>query len=99
MVQQNIPLVAIVFNDNAYGNVKRIQETRFGGRTIASTLHNPDMLKLAEAYGVEGRRANSPSELRTTLDEVLKRNNPVLIEVPVEPMPQMRFTPRAQAEG
>ncbi len=99
MVQQNIPLVAIVFNDNAYGNVKRTQETRFGGRTIASTLHNPDMLKLAEAYGVEGRRANSPSELRTTLDEVLKRNNPVLIEVPVEPMPQMRFTPRAQAEG
>ena len=60
MVQQHIPLTAIVFNDNAYGNVKRIQEMRFGGRTIASTLHNPDMLKLAEAYGLEGRRATSP---------------------------------------
>jgi len=99
MVQQKIPLTAVVFNDNAYGNVKRIQEMRFGGRTIASTLHNPDMLKLAEAYGVEGRRANSPAELKATLDDVLKRNDPVLIEVPVGPMPQMSFKPRAQANA
>jgi acetolactate synthase I/II/III large subunit len=99
MVQQKIPLTAVVFNDNAYGNVKRIQEMRFGGRTIASTLHNPDMLKLAEAYGVEGRRANSPAELKATLDDVLKRNEPVLIEVPVKPMPQMAFKPRAQANA
>jgi acetolactate synthase-1/2/3 large subunit len=97
MVQQRIPLIAIVFNDGAYGNVKRIQEMRFGGRTIASDLHNPDMLKLAEAYGVEGRRANSPAELQATLHDVLSRNDPVLIEVPVGPMPQMKFTPRSQA--
>jgi acetolactate synthase-1/2/3 large subunit len=96
MVQQHIPLTAVVFNDNAYGNVKRIQEMRFDGHTIASDLHNPDMLKLAEAYGVEGRRANSPAELQATLREVLARRQPVLIEVPVGPMPQMKFTPRAQ---
>ncbi len=94
MVQQNIPLTAIVFNDNAYGNVKRIQEMRFGGRTIASTLHNPDMLKLAEAYGVEGRRVHTPEELRATLREVFRNTHPVLIEVPVGPMPQMQFGQR-----
>jgi acetolactate synthase-1/2/3 large subunit len=94
MVQQKIPLTAVVFNDNAYGNVKRIQEMRFGGRTIASTLHNPDMLKLAEAYGVEGRRATTPEELKTTLHDVFKRNDPVLIEVPVGPMPLMTAPPR-----
>ena len=94
MVQQHIPLTAIVFNDNAYGNVKRIQETRFGGRTIASTLHNPDMLKLAEAYGLEGRRATSPEELRSTLHEVLAKNEPVLIEVAVGPMPQPSYRRR-----
>jgi thiamine pyrophosphate-dependent acetolactate synthase large subunit-like protein len=55
------------------------------------------MLKLAEAYGVEGRRAGSPEELQATLHDVLQRNEPVLIEVPVGPMPQMRFAPRAQA--
>jgi acetolactate synthase I/II/III large subunit len=96
MVQQKIPLTAIVFNDNAYGNVKRIQETRFGGHILATDLHNPDMLKLAEAYGLEGRRAKTPEELRTTLHEVLGRNDPVLIEVPVGPMPQASFRPRRQ---
>jgi acetolactate synthase-1/2/3 large subunit len=94
MAQQKIPLTAIVFNDNAYGNVKRYQETRFGGHVIASELYNPDMLKLADAYGIEGRRAATAEELQVTLREVLKRAEPVLIEVPVGPMPQQRFTPR-----
>jgi thiamine pyrophosphate-dependent acetolactate synthase large subunit-like protein len=89
-----LAVVAIVFNDNAYGNVKRIQETRFNGHTIATELQNPDMMKLAEAFGVEARRATSPQELRATLSDVFRRNDPVLIEVPVGPMPQQRFTPR-----
>ena len=93
MVQHRIPLTVVVFNDNAYGNVKRYQETRFGGRTIASDLHNPDLLKLAEAYGLEARRAFSPAELKTTLTEVLKRREPVLIEAPVGPMPAVNFRP------
>ena len=97
MVEQKIPLTAIVFNDNAYGNVKRIQQMRFGGRTIVSDLHNPDMMKLADAYGVEGRRAQSPAELKSTLGDVFKRNEPVLIEVPVGPMPIVSFKTRAQA--
>jgi acetolactate synthase I/II/III large subunit len=94
MAQQKIPLTTIVFNDNAYGNVKRYQETRFGGHVIASELYNPDMLKLADAYGIEGRRTATAEELQVTLREVLKRDEPVLIEVPVGPMPQQRFTPR-----
>jgi acetolactate synthase I/II/III large subunit len=99
MVQQNIPLTAIVFNDNAYGNVKRIQQMRFGGREIATDLHNPDMMKLADAYGIEGRRAVTPDELRSTLREVFANPRPVLIEVPVGPMPQMQFAQRAQQQA
>ncbi|NBO52135.1 MAG: hypothetical protein EBU83_01680, partial [bacterium] len=96
MVEQKIPLTAIVFNDNAYGNVKRIQQMRFGGRTIVSDLHNPDMMKLADAYGVEGRRAQSPAELKSTLVDVFKRDEPVLIEVPVGPMPIVNFKTRRE---
>ncbi len=94
MVQQRIPLTAVVFNDDAYGNVKRTQELRFGGHTIAATLHNPDMLKLAAAYGLEGRRAKTPDELRAALRDAFSGNEPVLIEVPVGPMPQLAFRPR-----
>ena len=43
-------VVAIVFNDGAYGNVKAIQRTRYGGREIASTLENPDFVTLAKAF-------------------------------------------------
>lgn len=90
MVQQQIPLTAIVFNDNAYGNVKRIQQMRFNGREIATDLHNPDMMKLADAYGIEGRRVSTPDELKSTLQEVFQRPRPVLIEVPVGQMPPMQ---------
>jgi acetolactate synthase-1/2/3 large subunit len=95
MAQQNLPLVAIVFNDNAYGNVKRSQETRFGGRTIATDLHNPDLMKLADAYGIAGRRAKDAAELRRELRAALAADEPTLIEVPVGPMPSMAGQQRA----
>jgi acetolactate synthase-1/2/3 large subunit len=87
LVQHKINLIAIVFNDNAYGNVRRIQDEEYDGRIIASDLVNPDYLKLAEAFGVAGRRANGAAELRTALRESINANEPTLIEVPVGVMP------------
>jgi acetolactate synthase-1/2/3 large subunit len=89
MAMHHIPLVAIVFSDGAYGNVKRIQQQSFNGRTIASNLHNPDFAKLAELFGVVGMRATSPDDLRTVLRSAFKMNEPVLIEVPVGEMPSI----------
>jgi acetolactate synthase-1/2/3 large subunit len=94
MKQQDIPLTAIVFNGDAYGNVKRIQQTRFNGHVIASDLYNPDMMKLADAYGMEGHRAKDAGELRSVLRDVFARRDPVLIEVPVPPMKQMQLPPQ-----
>lgn len=95
MAQQKLPVVAIVFNDNAYGNVKRYQETRFEGRYIASDLYNPDMLKLADAYGIAGRRAKDADGLRRELRAALAADEPTLIEVPVGSMPSMAGQQRA----
>ncbi|HLF77663.1 MAG TPA: thiamine pyrophosphate-dependent enzyme [Dehalococcoidia bacterium] len=86
LVQNKVPLVAIVFNDNAFGNVKRMQEEKYGGHMIAVELHNPDLMKLADAYGLRGRRAKDASELRTELRTALSLNEPTLIEVPVPSM-------------
>jgi acetolactate synthase-1/2/3 large subunit len=85
--QQGIASITLVFNDSAYGNVKRIQNVQFDGRTIASDLRNPDYVKLAEAFGVTGRRATSPDALRAHLAESIRANEPTLIEIPVEAMP------------
>ncbi len=87
MVRHEIPAVAIVFNDDAYGNVRRIQYEQFGGRVIASDLRNPDFLKLADAFGVTGRRVETPGALSAALRESFKAEEPTLIEVPVRPMP------------
>lgn len=88
-VLHKIPVVAIVFNDNAYGNVRRSQRLRFNNRIIATDLHNPDFVKLAESFGVAGERAYGPEELRIALRRALSNNHPTLIEVPVEEMPYM----------
>lgn len=90
LVQHDIRLIAVVFNDNAYGNVRRIQDEDYDGRILASDLVNPDYQLLAKAFGVAGRRAETPAELRLQLREAIKADEPTLIEVPVGVMPNMR---------
>ncbi len=86
-VQHGINAVAVVFNDNAYGNVRRDQVNRFSSRIVGADLHNPDFVKLAEAYGVRGVRAEGPEALESAIRQALTVNAPSLIEVPVGPMP------------
>jgi acetolactate synthase-1/2/3 large subunit len=90
LVQHDIRLVAIVFNDNAYGNVRRIQDEDYAGRIIASDLVNPDYQKLANAFGIAGRRAETPRDLRVQLREAIRADEPTLIEVPVGIMSNIR---------
>jgi len=86
-VQQRIPVVIVLVNDNAYGNVRRIQSDMFGNRLIACDLHNPDFQKFVESFGALALRATSPAELRETLRIALKADVPAVIEVPAGPMP------------
>jgi len=87
-VQHDIAAIVVVFNDNAYGNVKRIQQERFGiERTIASTLVNPDIVALAESFGCLGLRANDPHELGDALRTAIDSDRPTVIEVPVGEVP------------
>jgi acetolactate synthase-1/2/3 large subunit len=99
-VRHRIPLVTIVFNDNAYGNVRRMQEDRYGNRVIASDLVNPDFPRMAESFGVTGLRARTPDELRAALERALAAGGPALIEVPCGPMPDpFRFIELPKVRG
>jgi acetolactate synthase I/II/III large subunit len=86
-VQHGIGLVTLVFNNEAYGNVRRDQETRFGNRLIGADLDNPDFLMLAKAFGLDGHRVHSPAELKPVLAAALAKaaatSAPALIEVVV----------------
>ncbi len=85
--KHNIPVLSLVFTDNAYGNVRRIQRDNYAGRVIASDLTNPDFVKLGESFGIRSTRAVDPSSLRTQMREALRENAPALIEIPVGEFP------------
>ena len=86
-VRHRIPLVVVIFNDGAYGNVRNMQRDLHGNRLIGSDLANPDFVRLAESFGIGGYRVSGPEALRQTLEKALGRNEPALIEVPVGEMP------------
>ena len=79
--QEGIALVTLVFNNSSFGNVLRDQATRFGNRIIGADLVNPDFLQFAESFGIKAHRVASPDQLRPVLEEAIKANCPVIIEV------------------
>lgn len=86
-VQHGIGIVAVVFNDNSYKNVERSQRKSMA-HTVGTDLHNPDFVKLAEAFGAVGASATDPDELRTEIEKGFTRTRtPTVIEVPLGEMP------------
>jgi acetolactate synthase-1/2/3 large subunit len=94
--QQKINVVAVVFNDNAFGNVARDLDEWWGG-SYGAALHNPDFMKLADAFGVHGMRAKDPADVGGLVREAVQLDRPVLIEVPVGRMPTPIFFPPRKA--
>ncbi|WP_407159698.1 thiamine pyrophosphate-dependent enzyme [Bradyrhizobium sp. STM 3557] len=81
--QFKIGVVTLVFNNNAYGNVRRDQRQHFDGRVVASDLVNPDFVKLAESFGVGAARVTAPDQFRTALETALSVGGPYLIDIEV----------------
>jgi acetolactate synthase-1/2/3 large subunit len=83
-VQYNIGVITLVFNNNAYGNVRRDQRTRFDGRVVAADLVNPDFVKLADSFGIAASLVTAPGQFRPALEKALTHGGPylVVIEVP-----------------
>lgn len=83
-VLHKINLVTCIFNNSAYGNVRRDQINNYDGRLIGADLANPDFVKLAESFGAVAYRATNPKEFRTALEQAFKDDAPVIIDVIVE---------------
>jgi acetolactate synthase-1/2/3 large subunit len=98
-VHHKLAVVAVVFDNGSYGNVKLIQEQRFGKRIIAAELSNPDFVKLAEAFGIAAFRAESAAELEQVVASAIALNAPAVVHVPCGPMPSpwpMLLMPRVR---
>lgn len=85
--QYGIGVIAVVFNDSAYGNVQRDLESQFEGRTLGTELLNPDFVALAAAFGVDGVRATGVEQFEIAVRDAVATGRPTLIDVPVGDMP------------
>lgn len=83
-VHHGIGVVACVFNNQSFGNVRRDQLTVYSGRIIGAELTNPDFVRLAESFGARAWRADNPGEFKTALEQALIADAPAVIEVRVE---------------
>ena len=86
-MHHRLPVVVVVFDDGAFGNVRRIQAQQYGNRLIASDLTNPDFVRFAESFGMAAFRATTPDALEDALRKAFALNAPALVHVPVGEMP------------
>jgi acetolactate synthase-1/2/3 large subunit len=86
-VHHNLAVAVVVFDNGAFGNVRLLQQERFGGRFIACELTNPDFTRLAESFGVAAFRARTAPELEQALRTAIALERPALVHVPCGEMP------------
>ena len=80
----NIPLLAIVLRNNAYGGMKRDQIQHYGGRVIGTELFVPDLARLAELFGAKGYTITRPEEVRPILQKSLESDDFIVVDVKVD---------------
>lgn len=82
-----IPVKIAVMNNGVHGMVTQWQRMFYNGRYSASKLGNVvDYVKLAEALGCVGLRAETPDEVAPTIEKSLAINDrPVVVEFVIDP--------------
>jgi len=84
-VQHKLPIKVVILNNGYLGMVRQWQEL-FCEKRYSFTLmdHAPDFVKLAEAYGAVGLRAEKPEDVETVLKQGFKVSRPVIMDFVVE---------------
>ncbi|HVP84003.1 MAG TPA: acetolactate synthase 3 large subunit [Rhizomicrobium sp.] len=85
-VQYDLPVKIFIINNEYMGMVRQWQQLLHGGRYSHSYSEAlPDFVKMAEAFGCIGLRAQKPDELDDKIKEMLAVNRPVLFDCRVDP--------------
>jgi acetolactate synthase-1/2/3 large subunit len=89
---QNLDLIALVFNDNAFGAIRKYQDRMFGGRHIGAQLENPDFVKLGESFGAKSERVDA-KDLGAAVRRAHQAGGLWLIEIPFAPEGSAQMVP------
>ncbi len=84
-INQTQAAVKLVLLNNTYlGMVRQWQQLFFNKRYSATKLKNPDFIKVAEGFGIKGRKISERSTLENGIEEMLNYDGPFLLEVEIE---------------
>jgi acetolactate synthase-1/2/3 large subunit len=84
-VQHRLPIKIFIVNNQWMGMVRQWQELLHGGRYSESYSDAlPDFVKLAEAFGASGLRAEKPADLDGVIKEMIDIKGPVMVDVCVD---------------
>jgi sulfoacetaldehyde acetyltransferase len=84
-VQENIPVVAVVFNNMQWGAEKKNQIDYYDDRYVGTNLQNPDFAEVARAMGADGARIEQPGEVGDAVRAAIRSGRPTVLNVMVDP--------------
>ena len=85
-VLDKLPVIVFLMNNYMLGMVAQWQRTFYSRRYSGVHQHNcPDYIKIAEAYGAQGIRAQSMQELEKAIKSAIKGDVATVIDIPIDP--------------
>jgi len=96
--EHNLPVKIVIINNGCLGMVRQWQQFFFNKR-YSNTIWNfmPDFVKIAEAYGIPGRRVTRPADVREAVQTMMDSCGPQLVEFMV--CPEENVLPMIPAGG
>ncbi len=89
-VELNLGIIWLVMNNNAFGTIAGLQKAHYGltyGTIFPGTpdapTNGPGYAEIARAYGAEGIRVTSASELLPALEAAIASRKPTVLDVPM----------------
>jgi sulfoacetaldehyde acetyltransferase len=83
-VREEIPIIAVVFNNNEWGAEKKNQIDYYGNRFVGTDLANPDFAQIARDMGADGYRVEDPKDVRDVVETAIQSGRPVVIDAIID---------------
>ena len=80
-VRENIPVTAIIFNNEQWGAEKKNQVDFYADRYVGTNLKNPSFAQIARAMGAEGVRVDAPDQIGDALQNAVKSDKCTIVEI------------------
>ncbi len=84
-VRYQLPVIAIVLDNGAWGAEKAYQQEFFGGRLLGAEINSPAYDEVAKLCGADGYKASLPGEVGQALEQAINKKRPAVIHVKTDP--------------